>query len=57
MEEWAVETMLLSAEIFQCVGVKGSEPFPKLKDAKLLGYNRDTRWKSLIQLCEQLSQP
>jgi hypothetical protein len=57
MEEWAVETLLLSAEIFQCVGVKGSEPFPKLKDAKLLGYNRDTRWKSLIQLCEQLSQP
>lgn len=56
-EQSAVETLLLSAQFLQRVGVEGSEHFPDLRGAKVLEYNSETRRKSLIALCGQLSQP
>lgn len=57
MEVSAVETLLLSAQFLQRVGVEGSEHFLDLRGAKVLEYNSEARRKSLIALCGQLSQP
>lgn len=57
MEQSRVETLLVSAQFLQRVGVEGSEHFPDLRGEKVLEYNTETRRKSLIALCRQLSQP
>lgn len=57
MEESAVETLLLSAQFLQCVGVKGSELFPDLRGTRILDYNSESQRKTLAELCKHMSQP